>query len=206
LYILSANQGNARAQNVLGWCYKNGTGVTQDCKEAIRYLKLAADQGFNQAYYNLGICCRKGEGLTKDMKETIHYFTLATEKGNQYAPFSLGMIYKEGQDGIPKSTSEARKWFTIALEKGNEKAKGELEKLPKNAIEDQKHARRQYVTDFLAPLQLLEYVDAFLDAGYDDREAIIGIELDDLKEIKIKKGHQRKLLNALEALKTASSH
>jgi len=31
-----------------------------------------------------------------------------------------------------------------------------------------------------------------------------GIELDDLKEIKIKKGHQRKLLNAIKELASST--
>jgi len=65
--------------------------------------------------------------------------------------------------------------------------------------------KRQCVQDFLAPLKLLEYVDTFLEAGYDNRESILTIELDDLKEINIKKGHQRIILNAIKALQGDSS-
>ncbi|KKL46537.1 hypothetical protein LCGC14_2344550, partial [marine sediment metagenome] len=37
------------AQYNLGVCYKNGEGVKQDQKEAVRLYKLAADQGHADA-------------------------------------------------------------------------------------------------------------------------------------------------------------
>ena len=41
-----AEQGDAQAQNNLGWMYRNGQGVTQDDKTAVKWYRLAAEQGF----------------------------------------------------------------------------------------------------------------------------------------------------------------
>ena len=75
-YTLAANQGNAITQYKIGirisiklmifilisclllnigFCYKNGKGVTQDLVKAVEYYTLAANQGNDVAQYNLGI-------------------------------------------------------------------------------------------------------------------------------------------------------
>ena len=54
-YTLSANQGNADAQNNLGNMYKNGRGVPkQDYIKAIEYYTLSANQENAVAQYELG--------------------------------------------------------------------------------------------------------------------------------------------------------
>ncbi len=50
---LSADQGDARAQCILGMMYKRGEGVEQSYGEATRWFRLAADQGHSDAEYNL---------------------------------------------------------------------------------------------------------------------------------------------------------
>ena len=40
-----AEKGNATAQSYLGLAYYNGSGVTQDYKDAARWWKLAAEHG-----------------------------------------------------------------------------------------------------------------------------------------------------------------
>ena len=42
---LAAEQGNASAQNNLGFMYGIGRGVPQDYAEAVRWYRLAAEQG-----------------------------------------------------------------------------------------------------------------------------------------------------------------
>ena len=54
LYKLAAGQGDAYAQNNLGFMYENGRGgLTQDDREAVRLYKLAADQGNADGQRNL---------------------------------------------------------------------------------------------------------------------------------------------------------
>ena len=44
-----AEKGNAKAQNKFGIMSKEGKGVPQDYKEAIRLFSLSAEQGLDQA-------------------------------------------------------------------------------------------------------------------------------------------------------------
>jgi uncharacterized protein len=44
-----AEQGNADAQNNLGFMYRNGEGVTQDYAEAVKWFRKAAEQGNEEA-------------------------------------------------------------------------------------------------------------------------------------------------------------
>ena len=50
-----AEQGNAYAQNYLGFMNSKGRGVPKNYKEAVRWYKLAADQGCTRTV-NLGLC------------------------------------------------------------------------------------------------------------------------------------------------------
>ena len=45
LWLPLAEQGNAKAQYNLGVMYRDGNGVQQDYKEAIRLFRLSAEQG-----------------------------------------------------------------------------------------------------------------------------------------------------------------
>jgi tetratricopeptide (TPR) repeat protein len=48
-YKKAAEQDNAIAQNNLGFMYRNGKGVLQDDKEAVKWYRLAAEQGSTNA-------------------------------------------------------------------------------------------------------------------------------------------------------------
>ena len=52
-YRLAAAQGDASAQNNIGWMYLKGYGVTQDHQEALKLFRLAAAQGNATAIENL---------------------------------------------------------------------------------------------------------------------------------------------------------
>ena len=50
---LGADEGNACARCILGYCYYNGQGVLKDLDEAIRLYRLAANGGNDDAKNNL---------------------------------------------------------------------------------------------------------------------------------------------------------
>jgi TPR repeat protein len=70
-YGLAAAQGNADAQNNLGYCYQHGEGVAHDMVEAVRYYGLAAAQGNADAQYNLASCYERGEGVAHDVAHPL---------------------------------------------------------------------------------------------------------------------------------------
>ena len=52
-YQKAAEQGHANAQNSLGFCYRNGLGVSKNKIEAIKWYRKAAEQGNINAQKNL---------------------------------------------------------------------------------------------------------------------------------------------------------
>ena len=76
-----ANRGHAKAQNKLGWMYRQGWGVTQDHKQAVRWYRLAANQGDALAQWNLGYIYRKGKGALKDPVMAYVWFSISATNG-----------------------------------------------------------------------------------------------------------------------------
>ena len=48
-YRKAADQGHAKAQYNLGWCYANGEGVAKNISEAVKWYRKAAEQGDENA-------------------------------------------------------------------------------------------------------------------------------------------------------------
>jgi uncharacterized protein len=93
LYCLAAEQGNAFAQNNLGFMLQHGQGVAQDYAEAVRLYRLAAEQGDAVAQYTLGRMFYNGEGVAKNYAEAARLYRLAAEQGNADAHVSLGDMF-----------------------------------------------------------------------------------------------------------------
>ena len=81
-YRLAAEQGDAAAQNKLGFMYANGEGVPEDATEAVRWYRLAAEQGDAIAQFNLGFMYANGEGVPKDAAAAARWYRLAAEQGD----------------------------------------------------------------------------------------------------------------------------
>ena len=80
-YRLAAEQGDAVAQNNLGYAYRNGAGVEQDYVEAVNWYRLAAEQGDAHAQLNLGDAFYNGEIVEQDYVEAVKWYRLAAEQG-----------------------------------------------------------------------------------------------------------------------------
>jgi hypothetical protein len=72
-----AAQGDAGAQNTIGYMYDKGRVVTQDYQEALKWYRLAADQGNADAQNNLGRLYHNGSGVTRNNQEALKWFRLA---------------------------------------------------------------------------------------------------------------------------------
>ena len=124
-YRLSAEQGNASAQNNLGYSYDHGLGVTKDYVEAVKWYRLSAEQGNVSAQNNLGYSYEHGEGVTKDYAEAVKWFRLAAEQGHAPAQNNLGYCYQHGH-GVTPDYAEAVKLYRLAAEQGNKFAQYNL--------------------------------------------------------------------------------
>ena len=61
-----ADQGNAKAQEMVGRMYEQGQGVAQNYGEAYKWYRLAADQGNADAQFSLGEMYSEGRGVPRN--------------------------------------------------------------------------------------------------------------------------------------------
>jgi hypothetical protein len=88
--LKSAQQGDPNSQVSLGLMYGTGDGVTQDYKEALKWLTKAAEQGIAAAQFNVGLIYTNGYGVPQDYREAIKWFRKSAEQGYAEAQNSLG--------------------------------------------------------------------------------------------------------------------
>jgi len=133
-----AEQGDAKAQFMLGLMYSKGHGVIKDYAEAVKWYRLAAEQGYAKAQFNLGLMYRQGHGVIKDHAEAVKWYRLAAEQGDAKAQNNLGVMYANGY-GVLKDNFTAHMWYNISSANGQKTAGENRDKLAglmtANAIE-----------------------------------------------------------------------
>jgi S1-C subfamily serine protease len=113
-----AEKGDAHIQYLLGGCYAEGIGVTQDDAEAVKWYRKAAEQNDVDAQYSLGWCYHDGHGIAQDYAEAVKWWHKAAEQGNISAQYNLGCCYRDGQ-GVSQDYAEAAKWYLRSANQGN---------------------------------------------------------------------------------------
>ena len=88
----AAEQGNAEAQNRLGFNYDWGAGVPQDSERAVYWFTKAAEQGFSEAQYNLGVMYYLGRGVPQEPARAVYWWIKAAKQGSAAAQFSLNLM------------------------------------------------------------------------------------------------------------------
>src|SRR5215470_1665163 len=116
-----AQQGDARAQFLLGTLYAQGHGVPQDYGAAAQWFRQAAEQGHVGAQYNLGVRYHEGRGVPRDPAQAAEWFQRAAQQGFARAQYNLGVLYANG-DGVPRDASQAAQWFRRAADQEDPKA------------------------------------------------------------------------------------
>jgi len=65
----------------IGVLYENGTGVSKDLYQAVKYYEMSADQGCSRAQYNLGLCYYFGKGVKVNLSVALKLITMSSEQG-----------------------------------------------------------------------------------------------------------------------------
>ena len=160
-YKLSADQGDADAQNNLALMYYYERCVKQDYKKASKYYKLAADQGNAQAQNSLALMYDNGQGVNQDYEEAVKYYQLSADQGNILAQNNLASMYENGQ-GINQDYEEAKRYYKLAADQGNALAQYNLALIYEviqnysDAIHYYKLAAEQGDTDALSNLERIK--------------------------------------------------
>lgn len=108
-----AEQGDARAQGLLGVMYGLGHGVPQDYGQAWDWLYPGAEAGDVNAQYNFGSLYDRGLAVRRDHKEAEMWYRRAAHQNAALAQYSLGVYYDEGL-GVPQDHVLAYMWHHIA--------------------------------------------------------------------------------------------
>ena len=120
----SADLGESRAMNTLGYCLKHGLAVDRSPdpddqsdgtsqRNAISWYRRSASLGNSDAMYSLGRCLCDGNGVSKDEKEAVEWYRKSADLGNSQAMNSLGYCLDEGIAGI-RDEAEAIFWYRKA--------------------------------------------------------------------------------------------
>ena len=127
-YDVHQELGGDWAANSLGWCYRQGRGVSQDHAEAFRLFKQSAEGGNTEAMSMTGFCYEKGQGTPTDYVQMLVWYRKAAALGNRLAINNLASQYDEG-NGVEVDYAEAIRLYTInnAHLHHEEKEKGSLE-------------------------------------------------------------------------------
>jgi uncharacterized protein len=109
-----AEQGDARAQSLLGFIHYNDRGVLRDDAEAVKWSRLAADQGDAAAQFRLGLMYSEGHGVPQDHAESAKWYRLAADGRHPQAQYNLGLLYATGE-GVEQDYRTAHMWFNLAV-------------------------------------------------------------------------------------------
>ena len=110
-----AEQGDARAQYVVGIIYLAGYVEPSSSDAALSWLSKAADQGYVQAQTELARMYRVGDGTDVDFTRMVYWYERAAEQGDVGAQLFLADSYAYGH-GIEADPVRGYMWYEIALQ------------------------------------------------------------------------------------------
>lgn len=121
-YLLAAaTRGDVHTQNLVGYCYDLGLGVTKDKSKALFWYRKAAKAQHQEALFNLAILYEKGQNHRK----AFSLYKRAAESGFAPAQCNLAVSYLEGL-GTKQDLAKGIEWMRRAARLGDEKAQYNL--------------------------------------------------------------------------------
>ena len=91
---LGTEEGNAIAQNNLGFSYSEGqNGVKQDLTKAAELYQLSAEQDYVYAQHNLAVALLKGKGVERNIPQAIAWYRKATKHGDLDVQKTLFILF-----------------------------------------------------------------------------------------------------------------
>ena len=120
-WLKLAEQGEAEAQNNIGFLYERGLGVLQDYEQAETWYMMASAQGLPSAKHNLAMLTYKGHINNKDWRKSVEWLREADEMEFSPSTYMLGVLYMRGE-GIFRDREKAFELFLKAAKLGEVRA------------------------------------------------------------------------------------
>ena len=135
-FLPLAEQGDSRAQTLLGVMFRTGLLGMHDYDNAARWFRMAAERDEPDAHYNLGLMYFQHEAIPPDTLPTpealgaaaVAHFGRAAELGHPEAQLYMGHIYAEGLF-VTRDRLEAFKWYQLAAWERNSLAAAAMDRL-----------------------------------------------------------------------------
>ena len=125
IYLLLANQNDAKACYNLGLMYQDGDGVTKNMDEAVKWYTKSADLGYKEAQYTLASLVFQRQIQSISYPQAVTYYEQAAKQGHVKSQLNLGMLYLRG-DVIAQDMPAAVQWLNQAAGNNNSEAQGYL--------------------------------------------------------------------------------
>lgn len=117
-FLQAANRGDARAQNRVGLCYRDGCGIQKNVKIAYDFFTLSAKGNFKWGIYNMAYCLAFGEGTEKNINLAISLLKKKSVKSLPCAMHLLGICYSFLTE-TKRNKILLQYWLKKASRKGN---------------------------------------------------------------------------------------
>jgi uncharacterized protein len=108
-----AEEGDARAQSLLGLLLYRGRGTVQDFPAAVMWFRRAADADDAAAMFYLGVMFADGQGVPQDYAEAAKWYRRAAERGDAQAQYNLGLAFAKGE-GVAADPVAAHMWLNLS--------------------------------------------------------------------------------------------
>ncbi|MCM0080509.1 SEL1-like repeat protein [Geomonas sp. Red32] len=118
---LAADQGDGRAQRLLGLMFLKGSGMERNPREAAAWFQLSARQNDPLAQRNLAVLYRTGVGVARSPQDAFRWYLAAAENGDLDSFPEVAFMYLEGT-GTGKDTTLGLKWIHRAADYGYDHA------------------------------------------------------------------------------------
>lgn len=168
--IVTAENGSADAQYILGMCYYNGWEVEFDYAQAAIWWKKAAIQNHAKAQINLGDCYQYGEGVKQDNDSAYYWYKKCAEQGNADGICSLGECYIKGI-GVSCDEAKAVELFEKSAALGSPAGMGDLGQAYFHGMEVEKDLHKA-----------ISYLKKAVEQGQDVFQGLLGAAYFELKD------------------------
>ncbi len=89
----AVDKNHPNAFNTLGWCYREGTGVSKNPQKAFELFKRSAELGWKNGMHNLADAYNNAIGCSKDVDKAMFWYEKAAENGYDEDYFNLALLY-----------------------------------------------------------------------------------------------------------------
>lgn len=116
-FSVLAEQGDARAQQALGWMYYDGQGRVKDFEKAAYWYGKAAEQGNVTAQINLAQMYAYGKGVNQNLGIAAKWWSKLSEQGDGKSQSALAGLYYRGA-GVEQNYPRAVELWRMAAQQG----------------------------------------------------------------------------------------